>query len=94
MRRFFLVMIGLALIAVCVAWFLGPLQDLVMGSSNDVTTFGTESNELRTERSRRPRRQVGGIDINTILNAANALIGFIGLFLTIRAGRAKPDASA
>ena len=96
MKRFFLVMLGLTLIAICAAWFLGPLQDLLMGTGGDVRGVpGEASSELQTQGNRSGRRpRQSGLDINTVLNFANAAIGFVGLLLTVRAGRAKPDVSA
>ncbi len=94
MKRFFLVMFGLALVAVCAGWFLGALDGVVQS----VTGVEPPANELGTSSSRSARRAnrvLGGLDLNTVLNVANALIGFAGLLVTYKASRGgKSDTSS
>lgn len=94
MKRFFLVMFGLALIAVCASWFVGLFDDLVR-STLELQSPDSARGEGGTRSLRSDRKMVGGLDINTILNAANAVIGFVGLLVTYRASRGnKSDTSS
>ena len=91
MKRFFLVMFGLAMVAVCAGWFLGFLEDTI-DSAMGIRNVEGAANEFATSAARkaeRAKRVIGGLDLNTVLNAANAIIGFIGLLVTYRASRPK-----
>lgn len=97
MKRFFLVMFGLALVAICAGWFVGLLDD-VMYRMMGVQSVEAPSNEFGTTGAKRSvrhaKRFIGGLDLNTILNAANAVIGFVGLVVTYKASRGKSDTSS
>jgi len=86
-KRFFLVMFGLLLVAFCAGWFLGPVQDAVADAMG--WQLETPDAQIGTRSVGGPRRQIGGMDLNILLNAANAVIGFVGLVLTFKGGRAR-----
>ncbi|MEL7544017.1 MAG: hypothetical protein AAGJ70_09600 [Pseudomonadota bacterium] len=97
MKRFVFVMIGLALIAVCVAWFSGLWEQVLSSAptrapASELQPFDNGSDALR--RARPKRETLGGFDINTVLNFVNAVIGAVGLYLTVKAGRTEQDRSA
>lgn len=78
MSRAIGVIVGILFIALAVAWFATPLQDIVLGR--------VETHEPGTR----------GLDpiatwdwLKTALDAANALIGLIGIVLTVRAGKSR-----
>ncbi|MEO0619334.1 MAG: hypothetical protein AAFZ01_08625 [Pseudomonadota bacterium] len=96
MKRFIFVMLGLALIAICVTWFSGLWEQILSSTptrapSSELQPFDNGSDALRRARPR--REMVGGIDINTVLNFVNAIIGAVGLYLTVKAGRTQTDRS-
>ena len=90
MKRLILLLVGLLLIAFCIGWFLGPVRDVVMPMIEPAVPASGEISDSTRNLGRRARpRQIGGFDMNTVLNAANAVIGFAGLVLAMRAGRAR-----
>lgn len=95
MKRFFLVMFGLTLIAICASWFLGVFDSSVPTVTSGSGFEAAPDDATSSMRSRRPQRQVfGGLDLNTVLNFANAIIGFVGLIVTYKASRGNSSTTS
>ncbi|MEL6288006.1 MAG: hypothetical protein AAFQ42_06765 [Pseudomonadota bacterium] len=83
MKRFVMVIVGLALISICVAWFTGLFEQAVM------TQSAPEAGGAARRARPLQRETLGGLDLNTVLNFVNVLVGAVGLYLTYKAGQSS-----
>ncbi len=86
MKRAILVVLGLLLLAASAAWFFSDLPDTARELLADRGLLGAQSRSLAPG---------GGSweTIKTALDVANAVIGCIGIYLTVRATRQSQSMS-
>lgn len=100
MRRVFLVLLGILLIATAAVWFFTPIgQEIVADYAPARPASVAADAELRAgsaaERGPGAPRSVSApapanMDmLNTVLNGLNAVFGAVGIFLTLRGMRAR-----
>ena len=86
MKRAFLVIFGLLLLALAAAWFLTDLPGVARDILADRSVLGPQTRSLSPD--------TGSWDtIKTALDVANALIGCVGIYLTVRATRQSQSMS-
>jgi hypothetical protein len=86
MKRAFLVIFGLLLLALAAAWFLTDLPGVARDMLADRSVLGPQTRSLSPD--------TGSWDtIKTALDVANALIGCVGIYLTVRATRQSQSMS-
>lgn len=77
-----LIVVGLSLLALSAAWFLTPLQDVILGALG--------ANEPPS-RDLGGATQTSGLDVlNTGLNALNAVFAALGVFFAAKGYRLQP----
>jgi len=80
MKRAFLVIFGLLLLGLAAAWFLTDLPGVARDMLADRNVLGPQTRSLSQD--------AGSWDtIKTALDVANAVIGCVGIYLTVRATR-------
>jgi hypothetical protein len=86
MKRAFLVIFGLLLLALAAAWFLTDLPGVARDMLADRSVLGPQTRSLSPD--------TGSWDtIKTALDVANAVIGCVGIYLTVRATRQSQSMS-
>ncbi len=78
--------VGLVLIALAIVWFATPLDDVVLTRLRPPPPPATA-----TERSLAPQTQSTLDLLKIALDAANAVIGLIGLAMAIRSARTRKE---
>ncbi len=79
------ILLGLVLIALAALWFFTPYSAIILDY------FGVSSQPATGTRGVGVSPPVSWEAINMALNAANAVFGALGVYLTIRGARAKPE---
>ncbi len=78
--------VGLALVVLAICWFVTPLPDVVMQALRPEVD---PTSELGPRSARGPAAESTLDFLKVALDAANLLVGMIGVYLTVRSVRTR-----